>query len=70
MDSYIIYEIKYDNDLFEIIKNNKIYNHISSFSEDKLYLNNNDHLPSNSDVLFISMENRYSAKFEKILDDY
>ncbi|MGY9016545.1 MAG: NAD-binding protein [Alphaproteobacteria bacterium] len=69
-DSYIIYEIKYDNDLFEIIKNNKIYNHICTFSEDKLYLNNNDHLPSNSDVLFISMENRYSAKFEKILDDY
>jgi len=69
-DSHTIYEIKYHNDLYEIIKNNIIYNHICTFSEDKLYLNNIDHLPSNSDVLFISLENKYSAKFEKILDDY
>jgi len=69
-DSHTIYEIKYHNDLYEIIKNNIIYYHICTFSEDKLYLNNIDHLPSNSDVLFISLENKYSAKFEKILDDY
>tara|TARA_B110000114_G_C15081519_1_gene394251 strand:+ start:1096 stop:2424 length:1329 start_codon:yes stop_codon:yes gene_type:complete len=69
-DSYTVYEIKYHNDLFEIIKNNKIFNHICTFSDDRLYLNTSDHLPSNNDILFISLENKYSSKFEKILDDY
>ena len=69
-DSHTIYEVKYHNDLFEIIKDNKIYNHICTFSEEKLYLSSSEHLPTTNDILFISLENKYSAKFEKILDDY
>ncbi|MAV83175.1 MAG: hypothetical protein CMI90_06915, partial [Pelagibacteraceae bacterium] len=69
-DTHIIYEVRYNNELYEIIKNNKVYKHFCTFSHDKLFFANSDHLPSNKDTLFVITENKYSSKFEKILDDY
>lgn len=69
-DTQTFYEVKYHHDLFAIIKSNKIYNHICTFSNGLLHLCSDDYLPTNNDILFVSIENKYSAKFEKILDDY
>ena len=69
-DKYLIYEVKYKNELFENIKKSAEIKHICTISKDNIQLSNNDHIPVNNDVLILLIEVKNSHILEKYINDY
>ena len=69
-DKYLIYEVKYKNELFENIKKSNEIKHICTISKDNIQLSINDHIPVNNDVLILLIEVKNSHILEKYINDY
>ena len=69
-EKFLIYEVKYRNELFENIKKTKEIHHICTISKDNIQLSKNDHIPVNNDVLIILIETKNSHILEKYINDY
>ena len=69
-DEYVIYEIKYKNEIYENIKKSKVINHVCTLTNETLELKNNDHIPLNNDILILSVSQKDSHVLEKIINDY
>ena len=69
-EKFLIYEVKYRNELFENIKKSKEIHHVCSISKDNIHLSNNDHIPVNNDVLILLIETKNSHILEKYINDY
>ena len=69
-DKYLIYEVKYKNELFENIKKSNEIKHICTISKDNIQLSNNEHIPVNNDVLILLIEVKNSHILEKYINDY
>jgi trk system potassium uptake protein TrkA len=69
-EKFLIYEVKYRNELFENIKKSKEIHHICSISKDNIHLSNDDHIPVNNDVLIVLIETINSHILEKYINDY
>ena len=68
-DEYVIYEIKYKNEIYENIKKSKVINHICTLTNESLELKNNDHIPLNNDILILCVSRKDSHILEKIIND-
>ena len=69
-EKFLIYEVKYRNELFENIKKSKEINHVCSISKDNIHLSNDDNIPVNNDVLILLIETKNSHILEKYINDY
>ena len=69
-EKFLIYEVKYRNELFENIKKSKEIHHVCSISKDNIHLSNDDHIPVNNDVLILLIETKNSHILEKYINDY
>ena len=69
-DEYVIYEIKYKNEIYENIKKSKVINHVCTLTNEALEFKNNDHIPLNNDILILSVSQKDSHVLEKIINDY
>ena len=69
-EKFLIYEVKYRNELFENIKKTKEIHHVCTISKDNIQLSINDHIPVNNDVLIILIETKNSHILEKYINDY
>tara|TARA_Y200000002_G_scaffold382545_1_gene399959 strand:+ start:3274 stop:4602 length:1329 start_codon:yes stop_codon:yes gene_type:complete len=69
-DEYVIYEIKYKNEIYESIKKSKAINHVCTLTNDTLELKNDDHIPVNKDILILCVSQKDSHILEKIINDY
>lgn len=69
-DNFLLYEVKYRNELFENIKKSNEIKHICTISKDNIQLSNNDHIPVNNDVLVLLVESKNSHILEKYINDY
>ena len=69
-EKFLIYEVKYRNELFENIKKSKEIHHICTISKDNIHLSNDDHIPVNNDVLILLIETKNSHILEKYINDY
>ena len=69
-EKFLIYEVKYRNELFENIKKTKEIHHVCTISKDNIQLSINDHIQVNNDVLIILIETKNSHILEKYINDY
>ena len=69
-DNFLLYEVKYRNELFENIKKSKEINHVCTISKENIQLSNDDHIPVNNDVLVLLVEAKNSHILEKYINDY
>ena len=69
-EKFLIYEVKYRNELFENIKKSKEIQHMCTISKDSIQLSSNDHIPVNNDVLILLIESKNSHILEKYINDY
>jgi trk system potassium uptake protein TrkA len=69
-DNFLIYEVKYKNELFENIKKSSDITHICTISNGDIKLAKTDYLPVNSDVLILLIEDKNSHILEKFINDY
>ena len=69
-DNFLIYEVKYKNELFENIKKSSDITHICTISKGDIKLAKTDYLPVNNDVLILLIEDKYSHILEKFINDY
>ena len=69
-EKFLIYEVKYRNELFENIKKSKEIHHVCTISKDIIHLSNDDHIPVNNDVLILLIETKNSHILEKYINDY
>ena len=69
-EKFLIYEVKYRNELFENIKKSKEIQHVCTISKDSIQLSRNDHIPVNNDVLILLVESKNSHILEKYINDY
>lgn len=69
-EKFLIYEVKYRNELFENIKKTKEIHHVCTISKDNIQLSKNDHIPVNNDVLILLIETKNSHILEKYINDY
>ena len=69
-DKFLIYEVKYKNELFENIKKTNEIKHVCTISKDNIELSNDEHIPVNNDVLVLLIETKNSHILEKYLNDY
>ena len=69
-EKFLIYEVKYRNELFENIKKSKEIHHVCTISKDNIHLSNDDHIPVNNDVLILLIEAKNSHILEKYINDY
>ena len=68
-EKFLIYEVKYRNELFENIKKSKEIHHVCTISKDNIQVSINDHIPVNNDVLIILIETKNSHILEKYIND-
>ena len=68
-DSYIIYEVKYKNELFERIKKSKEILHLCTISKDNIELSSEGNIPVNNDILILLVEEKNSHILEKFIND-
>ena len=68
-EKFLIYEVKYRNELFENIKKTKEIHHVCTISKDNIQLSINDHIPVNNDVLILLIETKNSHILEKYIND-
>ena len=69
-EKFLIYEVKYRNELFENIKKTKEIHHVCTISKDNIQLSKNDHIPVNNDILILLIETKNSHILEKYINDY
>ena len=69
-EKFLIYEVKYRNELFENIKKSNEIHHVCTISKDNIRLSNDDHIPVNNDVLILFIETKNSHILEKYINDY
>jgi trk system potassium uptake protein TrkA len=69
-EKFVIYEVKYRNELFENIKKSKDIHHICTISKDNIQLSKDEHIPVNNDVLILLIETNNSHILEKYINDY
>ena len=69
-DNFLLYEVKYKNELFENIKKSNEIKHICTISKDNIQLSNDEHIPVNNDVLVLLIEAKNSHILEKYINDY
>jgi len=69
-EKFLIYEVKYRNELFENIKKSKEIHHVCTISKNNIHLSNDDHIPVNNDVLILLIETKNSHILEKYINDY
>ncbi len=69
-EEFLIYEVKYKNELFENIKKSNEIKHICTISKDNIELSNDEHIPVNNDVLVLLIEAKNSHILEKYINDY
>ena len=69
-EKFLIYEVKYKNELFENIKKINEIKHICTISKDNIELSNDEHIPVNNDVLILLIEAKNSHILEKYINDY
>ena len=69
-EKFLIYEVKYRNELFENIKKSKEIHHVCTISKDNIQLTKDDHIPVNNDVLILLIETKNSHILEKFINDY
>ena len=69
-EKFLIYEVKYRNELFENIKKTKEIHHVCTISKDNIQLSKNDHIPVNNDILILLIEIKNSHILEKYINDY
>ena len=69
-DNFLLYEVKYKNELFENIKKSNEIKHICTITKDNVHLSNNEHIPVNNDVLILLVESNNSHILEKYINDY
>ena len=69
-DNFLLYEVKYKNELFENIKKSNEIKHICTISKENIQLSNDDHIPVNNDVLVLLVEAKNSHILEKYINDY
>ena len=69
-DKFLLYEVKYKNELFENIKKSEEIKHICTISKDNDQLSTDEHIPVNNDVLVLLVEAKNSHILEKYINDY
>ena len=69
-DNFLIYEVKYKNELFENIKKSSDITHICTISNGDIKLAKTDYLPVNNDVLILLIDDKNSHVLEKFINDY
>ena len=69
-DNFIIYEVKYRNELYERIKSSKEITHICTITKENIELVVNDHIPVINDTLILLIEDKNSHILEKFINDY
>ena len=69
-DNFLIYEVKYKNELFENIKKSSDITHICTISNGAIKLAKTDYLPVNNDVLILLIEDKNCHILEKFINDY
>ena len=69
-DKFLLYEVKYKNELFENIKKSNEIKHICTITKDNIQLSNDEHIPVNNDVLVLLIETKNSHILEKYINDY
>ena len=69
-EKFLIYEVRYRNELFENIKKSKEIIHICTISKDNIQLSKDEHIPVNNDVLILLIEAKNSHILEKYINDY
>ena len=69
-DNFLLYEVKYKNELFENIKKSNEIKHICTITKDNVHHSNDDHIPVNNDVLVLLIEAKNSHILEKFINDY
>jgi len=69
-DNYLIYEVKYKNELFENIKKSKEISHICTITKSNIEWDISEHIPVNNDVLILLIEDKNSHILEKFINDY
>ncbi len=68
-DKFVIYEVKYKNELYERIKKSKEIIHVCSITNDTIELTLEGHIPVNSDILILLIEEKNSHILEKFIND-
>ena len=69
-ENYIIYEVKYRNELYDHIKKSKEITHICTITKENIELAINEHIPLNNDTLILLIEDKNSHILEKFINDY
>lgn len=69
-DNYIIYEVKYRNELYDHIKSSKEITHICTITKENIELAKDEHIPINNDTLILLIEDKNSHILEKFINDY
>ena len=69
-DNYIIYEVKYRNELYDHIKSTKEITHICTITKENIELAKDEHIPINNDTLILLIEDKNSHILEKFINDY
>ena len=69
-DNYIIYEVKYRNELYDHIKSTKEITHICTITKENIELVKDEHIPINNDTLILLIEDKNSHILEKFINDY
>ena len=69
-DKFIIYEVKYKNELFQNIKRYKEIIHVCTITKENIELTTDQHIPVNNDTLILLIEEKNSHILEKIINDY
>ena len=69
-ENYIIYEVKYRNELYDHIKKSKDITHICTITKENIELAKDEHIPLNNDTLILLIEDKNSHILEKFINDY
>ena len=69
-ENYIIYEVKYRNELYNHIKKSKEITHICTITKENIELSIDEHIPLNNDTLILLIEDKNSHILEKFINDY
>ena len=69
-DNFIIYEVKYKNELYDRIKSSKEISHICTITKENIELAIKEHIPAKNDTLILLIEEKNSHILEKFINDY
>ena len=69
-DNFIIYEVKYKNELYDRIKGSKEISHICTITKENIELAIKEHIPAKNDTLILLNEEKNSHILEKFINDY